>query len=214
MQIFIDFDDVIFNTKKFKHDFKEMFLTHGISSEIFDKYYNDPNDIRAIKTFDPWKQIERINEELGIDTDKLTQFVDGFIADISEYVFEDVEEFAGSVGAGNICVVSFGEREFQTKKIENSKINNFIKDIVVTEESKADAINEIIEKENVKMPDRIFFLDDRIEQIREVKERFPRIISILVKRPEGRYQEMQKEGCCDHEVHNLKEAREIIELLH
>lgn len=187
-----------------------MFLENGVPTDIFDKYYNDPNDTRAIKTFDPWKQIKRINGEMGIDAEKLTRLVNEYIADMSAYVFADVPGFVHEIGDGNICIVSFGEKEFQTKKIMNSKISEYIKDIVITESSKAEEIENILEKECASKNEKIFFLDDRIEQIHDVKEKFPDIITIFVKRPEGRYQEMAREECCNFEVHSLKEAENII----
>lgn len=211
MKIFIDFDDVIFNTGQFKHNFKEMFVEHGISGEIFDKYYNDPNDSRVIKTFDPWKQIERINGELGVDTQELTRLVNEYIADMSAYVFDDVRDFVRRIGIENICVLSFGEKEFQTKKITNSKIGDFMQDIIVTEQSKSFEIEKFLNHNAIETDEKIFFLDDRAEQIRDVKEKFPQIVTMLIKRPEGRYQEMQKENCCDYEAHNLDEAGKIIE---
>ncbi|KKP96309.1 MAG: hypothetical protein US25_C0011G0007 [Candidatus Moranbacteria bacterium GW2011_GWE1_36_7] len=211
MKVFIDFDDVIFNTKNFKHDFKNMFFENGISNEIFDKYYNDPNDSRAIKTFDPWLQIERIyDNEVEVDREKLNNLVRKFISDMSGYIFVDVLAFVNIVGVKNIFIVSFGEREFQTKKVLNSGIGKFIPNIVITDTSKAEAIAKILENEKNNTSENIFFIDDRSEQIRDVKEKFPNVITVLVKRPEGRYQEMQKEDCCDYEAHNLKEVEKII----
>lgn len=210
MRVFIDFDDVIFNTKQFKHDFKSMFIESGISSEIFDKYYNDPNDARTVKTFDPWKQIERIHAELDIDTEKIANLVNSYISDISAYVFDDVDDFVRKIGAENICVLSFGEKEFQTKKIMNSKIGNLICNLVVTEELKSDSIMRILSRDDAGESEEIFFLDDRIEQIDDIKKKIPRIKTILIKRPEGRYQEMKKDECCDYEAHSLKEAKDLI----
>lgn len=211
MKIFIDFDDVIFNTKLFKCDFKNMFIEHGISSEIFDGCYNDPNDSRAIKTFDPWRQLELIEKnEPWVDKEKMNKLVNDFIADISAYVFDDVYNFVEIIGAENICIVSLGELEFQAKKICNSKIGKCIPDVFVTDSSKAETIFKIMQKEKDCSLSSCFFLDDRMEQLREVKERFPEITTIFVKRPEGRYQEMQKEKCCNYEVHNLEEALKII----
>ena len=210
MKVFIDFDDVIFNTKEFKHDFKRMFIENGISGEIFDKYYNDPNDTRAVKTFDPWKQIERIHGELNIDTEEITRHVNDFIADMSVYVFDDVKDFVREIGAENICIVSFGEKELQTRKIVNSKIGDFICNIVITDNSKSESIMKILNENKLDKNEKIFFLDDRTEQINDIKKTISHVTTIFVKRPEGRYQEMVKDECCDHEAHNLKEALEII----
>jgi len=45
VKIFIDFDDVIFNTKRFRADFEKVFSQFGITADIFRKnYYNySPN---------------------------------------------------------------------------------------------------------------------------------------------------------------------------
>lgn len=209
--IFIDFDDVIFNTQQFKHDFKDMFVEYGVPEEIFDKYYNDPNDQSATKTFDPWRQISNIGEELKIDTEKLVFLMEEFLADISRYVFEDVPEFAEKFGKQNIYIVSFGEMSYQTTKIENSKIVEIIGNIVVTQDTKSNAIADILNKVKPEEKEKIYFLDDRIEQIKDVKGNFPQIVTILLKRPEGRYQEMQMENCCDYQACNLREAEQIIE---
>ncbi|HAR99544.1 MAG: hypothetical protein US57_C0005G0030 [Candidatus Moranbacteria bacterium GW2011_GWC2_37_73] len=210
MKIFIDFDDVIFNTKKFREDLEALFDLNGVSKEIFQKYYADPKDQRAIKTFNPWLQAERIGRVMDFDVNKLTEAINEFVLDISKYVFVDVVDFANILGSKNIYVVSYGDLEFQHKKIDGSMIGKYLDNIVVTENLKSEIISKIIAEDNLEKNEEIFFLDDRIEQIRDVKEKFPEIISILVKRPEGRYQEMQKEDCCDYEVHNLMEAEKII----
>lgn len=210
VKIFIDFDDVIFNTKQFKADFKEMFLTQGISGDIFDKYYNDPNDTRAIKTFDPWKQLARMKSEINLNTVEITKLVNEYIADMSRYVFDDVKDFVAAIGAENIWLLSYGEKEFQIKKIKNSAIAKLIPRVIVTDESKAAEMKKILPAPGKQKEGEVYFLDDRLEQIREVKNIFPTVRTILIKRPEGRYQEMQKEDCCDFEAHNLKEAQTII----
>ncbi|HBI34362.1 MAG TPA: hypothetical protein DEA43_01580 [Candidatus Moranbacteria bacterium] len=210
MKVFIDFDDVIFNTKKFREDLEALFDSNGVSKEIFQKYYTDPKDQRAIKTFNPWLQAERISRVMDFDVNKLTEAINEFIFDISRYVFVDVLDFVNMLGSKNIYVVSYGDLEFQHKKINGSMVDKYLDNIIVTENLKSEIISKIIAEDDMEKNEKIFFLDDRIEQIRDVKEKFPNIVTILVKRPEGRYQEMQKEDCCDYEVHNLKEAEKII----
>lgn len=207
--IFIDFDDVIFNTKQFKHDFKNVFIGYGIPGEIFDKYYNEPNDQNAIKKFNPMNQVERIGKELDIDTEQLILLIEEFFVDVSIYVFDDVKEFVEA--NKKICIVSFGEKNFQNKKIKNSKILEIINDFIVVEDSKSEAIGKILESKNIGLNEKIFFIDDRIEQISDVKKRFPNSVTIFLKRPEGRYQEMKREKCCDYEAHSLMEMISIME---
>lgn len=211
MRIFIDFDDVIFNTKKFKDDFEKIFVVHGISEDIFREHYYDPTDNRKIKIFDATLHVKRIRNATGIDTSGILAEVDEFLKDTSKYVFPDAIRFIENVGRKNVCVVSFGGIDFLKRKIDGSGIPKYINNIKVIDYEKSRAIAEFIENEKISINEKLFFLDDRIEQICDIKETFPEVVTIFVKRPEGRYQEMRKDKNCNFEVKNLDEASEIIE---
>ncbi len=213
MKIFIDFDDVIFNTKEFRMGLEDLFNANGINKENFRKYYNDPQDQRAIKVFSPWLLVERASKDLALDIKKINVAVGDFISDISEYVFEDFGQFIDYAGDENIYVVSYGDPEFQDQKITGSRIKTHLKNIFITGFLKAESIKKIIEDKKWNKNEKIFFIDDRIEQLEDVKQAFPRIVTILMKRPEGRYCNQLKNKFCDCEVHDLKEAEEIIEKL-
>ena len=43
MKIFIDFDDVLFNTKDFIRDIKIVFRRHGVSEDVFSETYKNAN---------------------------------------------------------------------------------------------------------------------------------------------------------------------------
>jgi FMN phosphatase YigB (HAD superfamily) len=212
MKIFIDFDDVIFNTKKYKNDFERLFEKHGISRDLLKKYYADPDDQFKAKTFNPWRQIERISKESNFDKGGLLIDIDNFIQDLSAYIFPDVFDFTLQFGAENLLVVSFGDGEFQAKKITGSGIRAQIKNIIVTQDLKSIAIEKIIEKENINPEEKMFFIDDRAGQIENVKKIFPEMNTFLLNRKEGRYGD-EKNKYCDWEIHDLLEAQEIIKKL-
>lgn len=210
MLVFIDFDDVIFNSRDFKEDLKNVFLELGVSENLyFDSYY-DPQDGRRVKVYDPRAQAQRIGDGHNIETEKMLRSVDVFMQDCSKYVFDDVENFIGKIGKENICLLSYGDIYFQQEKINKSGIGSKIENIFVTDKLKSEKIEEILNARNANPDQKIFFIDDRIEQIKDVKEKFSSIVTVFLKRPEGRYQEMQKEKCCDYQASNLAEALSII----
>lgn len=211
MKIFIDFDDVIFNTKKFKQDLAGIFSAHGISGEEYENSYYDPNDDQPIKIHDMEDQIQRLKMSHSFDEKSLRKSLDDFMQDSSSYVFEDVVPFVGLHENDKLSVLSFGNKVFQEKKVKSSKIQNYIPDIVITNKTKAEALADIFKENNNLLKEKMLFLDDRTEQISEVKKMFPDVATILIKRPEGRYQDMKKDEYCDFEAHNLQEAQEIIE---
>jgi hypothetical protein len=70
-------------------------------------------------------------------------------------------------------------------------------------------IRDILCSDNIKKDEQIFFLDDRIEQIDDVKKYHKRIKTVFINRKDGRYQNVADE-MCDFECKNLKQARKII----
>lgn len=213
MNIVIDFDDVIFNTKKFKQDLAGIFSAHGISGEEYENSYYGPNDEQPIKIHDMEDQVRRLKKSHSFDEKSLRKSLDDFMQDSSSYVFEDVMPFIGLHENDKLSVLSFGSKVFQEKKVRSSKIQNYISNIMITGKTKAEALADVFKENNNLLKEGVLFLDDRTEQISEVKKMFPAVTTVLIKRSEGRYQEMKKDEYCDYEAHNFKEVEKIIEKL-
>ena len=158
------------------------------------------------------EQIQRLKKTHHFDEKKLCKSLEEFMQDISKFVFEDFIQFANLHKKDVLIVLSFGNKVFQKNKIESSKIRNYISDVVITDKSKMEALANMLKEKNLPK-EKIFFLDDRTEQIRGVKNRFPDVVTIFIKRQEGRYQDIMENQYCNFEAHNLKEAQEIIEKL-
>lgn len=212
MKIFIDFDDVLFNTKKFRKDFEKIFKDSGITKEIFDKYYYTyPDKISkgVIQMYNPEKHLERIEKKAGIRTEQLGKKIKKFILDTSAYIFSDSFNFLDKFDKQGLFLVSFGKADFQNKKIYNSGLKKYFKKIIITDKLKAKIIQKTLGAERKEKDEKIFFIDDRIEQMRSVKKENKKIITILLQRKEGRY----KDACdkyCDQRAENLKETLKII----
>lgn len=209
MKVFIDFDDVILNTKEFSADLRNFFECHGVSAELFKKHYYDSNDNSKIKLFDPEGLFLRLEKYEKIDVGVLRENFSQHICDISDFVFLDVREFLNFVGKENAYVISFGLPTFQNEKIIGTGINKLVSGCVVTKGSKAEAIRHVVEKVKIDIDERMIFIDDRIEQVQDIKKSFPDAMTFLLCRKEGRYCD-QKNEYCDYEIHDLGEAQEII----
>lgn len=201
MKIFIDFDDVLFNTKDFKEDLLNVFIKNGITKSQFKQSYWG-------RTYNLEKQIKAIENKYNVDADKLEKDIDNFLSDLGKYVFLDVHNFIESVGRENIFVASYGHKNFQEQKIKSSGLGNSFKKIVITHEAKSEIIRDLIDEEDLD-DETLYFLDDRISYIEEVKNIFPEIKTILMKRPEGRYDDKPNKDC-DFVAKNLDEVKDIL----
>jgi hypothetical protein len=93
MKIFLDFDDTIFNTRRFKEDFASIFNQSGISNEEFNKtYYSDL--AKGVKGYDPKKHLELINWPDEYTKQETIQKLEKLLENLENYVFEDFYELA------------------------------------------------------------------------------------------------------------------------
>lgn len=211
MRIFIDFDDVLFNTKKFKEDCFGIFQGKGVSRKIFDECYYDPLDNRNIKVYDVRGHISRICKKMGLDAAVFEEEVGAFVADTSQYVFSDVAETLKKFHKKDLNIISFSVTNFQKSKIVGSDVAKFFNKIRIVNVLKGAVVAEIIEKEKMQDEKELYFIDDRTEQLESVKKRCPQVKTILCVRREGRYRD-RKNKYCDYKIANLKELAGIIKI--
>lgn len=209
MKIFFDFDDVLFNTGKFKEDYFKIFKKYGVTKDIFDACYYDPLEKGEIKSYNPTGHIKRICEKVNMNKGAFEEDVALFLEDTSEYIFKDVLRVLSGFSPNQLAIVSFSKTQFQKAKIYNSGIFDFFGEIEVVDEMKGRIISEMVGNEGMCLGQKIFFVDDRIEQIEDVKKTHPSVITVLCSRKEGRYHD-QKNKSCDYEVVDLRELKLIV----
>lgn len=212
MKIFLDFDDVLFNTKKFVVDYKKIFRLHGISEDIYKKYYYDypPNRKNSkLKKYISEPHIDKIGKEEKIDVSDLKRDIEVFLGKANKYVFSDVADFLNSFNKKDNYLISYSKNKFLESKIKNSGVAKYFKTIIMTDVMKSLPIKDIMRNDNIKKDEQMFFLDDRIEQIDDVKKHCKWVKTIFVNRKEGRYQNSASK-MCDFECKNLKQAAKII----
>lgn len=206
MKIFIDFDDSLFNTKKFREKLVDIFLANGVSrKDFFATYYDYPQKTsHGLKKYDPIRQIKMLNETLALNKKKLGKDLKEFIKDTKKYVFSDVASFLEICRRKDLYLISFGYTDFQFKKIKNSGLRVAFRKMMITDNNKNITIKSFVHKE-----EKFVFIDDRIENINLIKKSFPASTTFLLKRKEGRYNDKKTEAV-DFEIKNLIEAKKII----
>ncbi len=175
MKIFIDFDDVLFNTTSFIKEIKEIFNNHGISSEKFqESYISYPQKDKSgkLKKYDIRKHILILEKELKQNFSLLKQSVENLMKDTSRFIFKDVESFLIKLNNKGLYLVSYGANQYQKDKIYHSGISSYFKKIKIVDKLKAEAIQAIIKQSYIN-DEKIYFLDDRIEQVDNMKKIFP-----------------------------------------
>ena len=139
MKIFIDFDDVLFNTRDVKKDLISIFIDNGVSEQQFieESYWDGRYNLK--------EQIISLEQKYKIDGQKLRKELKYFFEDLSKYVFDDVLPFLQKIKKENLFVISYGDKKIQTEKIQQAGIAGYFQEIVITHD-KVEAINKILTK--------------------------------------------------------------------
>lgn len=212
MKIFIDFDDALFDTKMFVNDIQGIFEKNGIPEKMFKKYYKElpaKEGDERVKKYNPYKQIRRIRS-LGIETKGIEKGFRKLISDTKRYLFKDGVDFLKRFQKEDLYIVSFGDSKFQKEKIKNSGIGKYFKKVLIIGVSKAVGIRKILKSRNLEPGEALIFIDDRAKFLKDIKKSYPGMVTFLLKRSEGRYDD-KKTKYCDFEVKNFDDVVEIFE---
>ena len=210
MNIFLDFDDTLFDVKKFKRELFWIFHTMGFSLDSVEVSYRESiklNYLSGIVYSPKWhfrilceKHHVRVNMSMY---KKIEDFLDN---DFSHYVFDDAVGFLQYFHKEHRYILSFGDDDFQRQKIRQSGIERLFSHIYITQGEKYETIARVCEDKR----EQIYFLDDSEKMISSVKNRLPWVTTLLVSRfGDARHKE-GKVPFCDFVVRDLWEARDII----
>ena len=209
MLIFLDFDDVLFNTRKFKDDYFDLFKKRGVTKDVFEKFYYDPLDKRNTKSYSPIGHIKRVCRQAQLNYSEFEEDVMQFTRNTDRYVFNDTIKFLENFSKKELCLISFSKTNFQKSKIFNSGITKYFNQIEIVDELKGKAIKKIIKLKSSDISERIYFIDDRVEHLTDAKIKNPNIITIFLLRKEGRHRD-RRNKFCDYKVTSTREILKII----
>jgi FMN phosphatase YigB (HAD superfamily) len=202
MKIFIDFDDVILNTKLFKKSLVKIFSENGVPKKDFEESY------RLIfknqkTTYTSLKHIGFFAKNKKIDSQKISFHIEKLLKNLRPYVFNDVKIFLKHFPKNNLYLLSYGDLKFQKQKIKAVGVSKYFKRVIVTNDNKLKIIKKIARKDKFKKGERIIFIDDKPSHIKEVKQ--GGIITFQIIRPYLRFPRT-----ADFNVRNLKEIENIL----
>lgn len=206
MKIVLDFDDTIFNTHQMMGEFVKIAQKAGFTENEFWTAYQKCKgkvgdfDVEIITDF----LFENSTKLLpSLKKEEVQKEIDLVLSKANSFVYPDFFDFVESFDKKDLVLLSYGTTEFHKSKIQNSKVKNFFNEIIITEGEKSEKLKTIEKNEN------IFFIDDKANQIDQVKTALPYIIVMrMIRRQDEQTREESK--LADYVVKDLDEAKKII----
>ncbi len=204
MKIYLDFDDTILDTDAFIQELIRVFNSVGFTEKDF--YDNYEKTKAKVGDFDLDTIFDFFAKSREFDVVKTRKSVDKLFANVDVFVHNDFFDFANDFGKDKLAMLSFGTTPSQREKIENSKIVPYFGEIVVTPKSKEENFRDIVKQHSDK---KIFFVEDKADQVDRVKKSTPQVITMKIERPSGRYIKT-KSNLADHVVKDFYDVANII----
>ena len=214
MVLFLDFDDTLFNTKKFNEALARSGLNkHGITSNIFLETYD------AVKvTHTSESGYYNLDEHVEL----LAKYGNGGAAEIKtsmfdfarkkakDFIFSDALPFleAHKKYAPVLITLTHGESEYQKHKIAWSGIQKYFKDTILTSgATKGECIKKYMSQHDGH--EKALLLDDRGSWITEAVQKNETLIPVQMRRSDGRYHDGDL-GRCAH-VRDMMEFAQLLQ---
>ena len=186
MKIYLDFDGTLFNTDKFYQDYLNLFQEYGLDEDLI-------NNIK-LKLFKTTKfnldiLTNYLVKEYNLDNNILLKVNNLYN---SSYVFKDVIPFLEKYKNLEINLLTYGEYNYQLKKIDGSNLKKYFKDIIITDKDKS--------KLNLDYQNNLF-IDNNPTEIKKFLEVTKNVIRI--RREEDKYSKLNS---------NSKEYKSLLEI--
>lgn len=185
-------------------EFSEVFKKFDFTEKDFFEAYRKCK--KKAGDFNPEIIINLLNEIKPFDKIEVKKKTDLILDNSKKFVYSDFFDFAKNFNKEDLILLSFAATGAQKIKINNSKITEFLGSVIITRRDKTEDLKPILEKYK---GEKVFFIDDRTSQIDNIKSKFPEVITMKIKRPQG-VDIMTESKLADHIINNLNEAKDII----
>lgn len=206
MRIILDFDHTLYSAKSLYEALKSAFLKLGIREEVFQKTFQESKG--KGRDYKPCKQMNLISEQADISKVKMEKEFNKVLKISPNFLYPDTIDFLKKhCKTEKLFMLSYGEEKFQNQKVDSAKINKYFQKIKITRDiGKSKPFKLFLNKKEL-----VLFVEDNPQALLEVKKAYPQIITVRIKRGEGKYVEAPDNKYIDFQIKNLQELEKIIE---
>ena len=210
-RIIIDFDHTLFDTDALKRDLSGAVAEFGVNGDLFWETY--PKALQFVSGemgYNTEKHLDLLQKSVSFNTAAAKSKMDAVISNSKNYLFPDTLNFLSRMVGLNVPLIllSRGERAFQNAKIRAAGIERYFREIHLTSEKKVSILPQLI-KGDAKQ---IFFINDHLEETREVMQAFKEIKPVLLRKKASSPEDYVHVGMLNFET--LGEIKDYLTVYH
>lgn len=177
MTIILDFDDVLFDTARFKEVLAVIFKKYKID---YKKNYNQARISKGVYSLKKRLKLAK-KENKEADIKKLKKDLDKLFVNLQQFLFPDVLDFLKTFKKHNLILLSWGDKKFQKRKIYGlgQEFVSLFDKIITGPVEKAEILGKIL-KTYKSRP--VIFIDNSPQELEKIRKRFKDVILIKINR--------------------------------
>lgn len=175
-KLFIDFDKTLFDTSQVKERLVRIFGQFDFSQEEIDQTY-------LAETLDgkysPEGQAKRLNDIRQFDLEVAELKIKSMIFDSGKLLYPDTNEFLDNIDKEKyeVNLLSYGDVEFQSRKVKHSGITDKFDNIYITNIEKQIYLKDIVSED-----ENFFVIDDKIDNLEKISAEYNKAFMIYINR--------------------------------
>jgi hypothetical protein len=179
----VDLDYTLLDTKAFKQAMQKGVGKFGITTELFDQTYKQTIDGRQGQyDYDAVRHASYMSKESGVEPQDLQAALVNCLERVDDFLYPDSIEFLKWLrGLGGTALLTWGNPQWQKKKVERSKIHKLFDNYVYSKGDKSAVELSFSDSETDWV-----FINDNPKEILEIKKRYPQATHLRIKRLQGK----------------------------
>lgn len=179
--IFVDLDSTIYDTSKFREDMFQIFSPLGITREEFFLSYREAAEAPLLGYFNYTfkKQIEAVRNRGYAVPDEILAKLEEVLN--NDYLYSDAPFFLSYLKrfGEKIILLTAGNRIFQREKVDNTKSNLMVDDVMQVDGGKDLALAPF-----VKTGQLLAFINDNLDENIMIKNQYPGVTVVTKFNPD------------------------------
>ena len=203
MHIIFDFDNTLYSEPLFIQCLQKRYQAHGIDVDLYDSAKKE-----AYKgvLWQQFRHMELLAEKSQVSLEHIHSAFHGVVAEGASFLYADVPLFLEDVyNTHPLTLLTYGEDRFQRLKIAGTGIGKFFRDIMVTRDiTKASEVRAAAEGKPT------LFVEDNPKALEAAKREVPHVVTVRVRRGDGKYASEPSGMGVDYEIKDLSELIKLI----
>lgn len=211
-RIIVDFDHTLFDPAPLKRELSAALEPHGVTQDLFWRTYRECYFRMGGEDYNPRDHVSTLERVLTCTVDEAMGKLNLTLSRSGQYLYPDAQAFLDRLVALNIQAVLFarGDPGFEWVKINATGIEPYFTKIVTSTKKRWDSAPEVLNGEAEGR--RVFWVSHKLEEMVEVKKRYPHVTPILKRRPELPLERYRSAGMLNFAT--LKEIMEYLTIFH